>query len=114
MKTLPTRFANVLLAIKDVSIKNNSVLISSYKTQRALSNKFPGFSKDVIEPNCDDVGPGAMKEGSYQNPEYFCYNEFSYYELHILLRTFRLPQPSSLSQQDQQKMDNRKNKSKKC
>uniref|UniRef100_A0A0A9Z8K3 NADH dehydrogenase [ubiquinone] flavoprotein 3, mitochondrial n=1 Tax=Lygus hesperus TaxID=30085 RepID=A0A0A9Z8K3_LYGHE len=105
-----SRFSNALLAIKELRTKNRP--ISAAKTLQAASNKFPGFSKEVIEPNCNDVGPGAMKEGSYQNPEYFCYNEYSYYELHILLRTFRIPQPSSLSKQDQHKMDERKNKSK--
>ena len=42
------------------------------------------------------VGPGASKDGPYKNPEYYTYNEMSFYDIEKDMKSFRLPQPSSL------------------
>jgi NADH dehydrogenase [ubiquinone] flavoprotein 3, mitochondrial len=41
------------------------------------------------------VGPGAKKDGAYKNPEYFCYNENSYFEAEVEMAKYRIPQPSN-------------------
>jgi hypothetical protein len=41
------------------------------------------------------VGPGAKKDGVYKNPEYFCYNENSYFEAEVEMAKYRIPQPSN-------------------
>ncbi|XP_069681636.1 uncharacterized protein [Periplaneta americana] len=56
----------------------------------------PGLSSAVYKLPSGEVGPGASKDGSYKNPEYFCYNRISYFEAEIEMLKYRLPQPSSL------------------
>lgn len=41
------------------------------------------------------VGPGAAKSAEYKNPEYFSYNNISYFEAEVEMSKFRIPQPSS-------------------
>ena len=42
------------------------------------------------------VGPGASKDGVYKNPEYYTYNVMSFYDIEKDMKSFRIPQPSSL------------------
>ncbi|XP_067004419.2 uncharacterized protein [Anabrus simplex] len=55
----------------------------------------PGLSSAVVAAATGEVGPGASKTGDYKNPEYFLYNNMSYFEAEIEMAKYRLPQPSS-------------------
>ncbi|PNF40067.1 hypothetical protein B7P43_G11523 [Cryptotermes secundus] len=55
----------------------------------------PGLSSAVYKVPPGDVGPGASKDGKYKNPEYFCYNQMSYFEAEVEMLKYRLPQPSN-------------------
>lgn len=58
----------------------------------------PGLSSAVVMPATGPVGPDVdpQKAGAYKVPEYFCYNNMSYFEAEIEMSKFRLPQPSAL------------------
>ncbi|XP_045773681.1 uncharacterized protein LOC123873052 [Maniola jurtina] len=58
----------------------------------------PGLSSAVIHPASEPLGPGVdpQKSGPYKVPEYFCYDNMSYFEAEIEMSKFRLPQPSAL------------------
>lgn len=58
----------------------------------------PGLSSAVVVPATEPVGPDVdpKKTGAYKVPEYFCYNNMSYFEAEIEMSKFRLPQPSAL------------------
>ncbi|KAJ1524276.1 hypothetical protein ONE63_010789 [Megalurothrips usitatus] len=56
----------------------------------------PGLSKKVLDVPNAEVGPGASKSTQYKNPEYFCYNNTSYFEAEIEMLKYRCPQPSAL------------------
>ncbi|XP_063242257.1 uncharacterized protein LOC134542163 [Bacillus rossius redtenbacheri] len=58
----------------------------------------PGLSSAVLSVPPGEVGPHASKQAEYKNPEYFCYNEFSYFEAENEMLKYRLPQPSSIKQ----------------
>uniref|UniRef100_A0A1B6GY67 Uncharacterized protein n=1 Tax=Cuerna arida TaxID=1464854 RepID=A0A1B6GY67_9HEMI len=53
-----------------------------------------GLSSKCVATPSGEVGPGASKSGDYKNPEYFCYNNTSYFEAEIEMAKYRLPQPS--------------------
>ncbi|XP_071454761.1 NADH dehydrogenase [ubiquinone] flavoprotein 3, mitochondrial-like [Hetaerina americana] len=55
----------------------------------------PGVTSKVMSIPNSEVGPGASKSSSYKNPEYYCYNPFSYAEAEVEMFKFRLPQPSN-------------------
>lgn len=46
-------------------------------------------------PECP-VGPGAHKEGHYKNPEYYCYNKYSFSEALAEMRRYHGSQPSAI------------------
>ncbi|XP_049875526.1 uncharacterized protein LOC126373400 [Pectinophora gossypiella] len=58
----------------------------------------PGLSSAVVEPASQPVGPNVdpAKSGAYKVPEYYCYNNTSYFEAEIEMLKYRLPQPSAL------------------
>lgn len=58
----------------------------------------PGLSNAVIQQATGPVGPGVdpNKSGAYKVPEYFCYDNMSYFEAEIEMAKYRLPQPSAL------------------
>lgn len=58
----------------------------------------PGLSSAVVHPADQPVGPGVdpKKSGAYKVPEYFCYDNMSFFEAEIEMSKYRLPQPSSL------------------
>lgn len=53
----------------------------------------PGLSSNIVRPTTGPVGPGASTTGEYKVPEYFCFNNTSYYEAEIEMAQFRCPQP---------------------
>ncbi|XP_017775613.1 PREDICTED: NADH dehydrogenase [ubiquinone] flavoprotein 3, mitochondrial [Nicrophorus vespilloides] len=55
----------------------------------------PGLSGNVVQVIQEPVGPGAGKATNYKNPEYFCYNNTSYFEAEVEMLKYRCPQPSS-------------------
>ncbi|XP_073945842.1 NADH:ubiquinone oxidoreductase subunit V3 [Choristoneura fumiferana] len=57
-----------------------------------------GLSHACIAPASQPVGPGVdpNKSGAYKVPEYFCYNNMSYFEAEIEMSKYRCPQPSAL------------------
>ncbi|CAH2269215.1 uncharacterized protein LOC120631510 [Pararge aegeria] len=77
----------------------SSVTSPSPATAKMVSN-VPGLSSAVIHPASEPLGPGVdpQKSGPYKVPEYFCYDNMSYFEAEIEMSKFRLPQPSSLKQ----------------
>ncbi|PZC85014.1 hypothetical protein B5X24_HaOG203335 [Helicoverpa armigera] len=58
----------------------------------------PGLSSNVIHPAAQPVGPGVdpQKAGAYKVPEYFQYDNMSFFEAEIEMSRFRCPQPSAL------------------
>ncbi|CAB3255916.1 unnamed protein product [Arctia plantaginis] len=60
----------------------------------------PGLSSAVVHPASGPVGPNVEpnKEGAYKVPEYFCYDNMSFFEAEIEMAKFRLPQPSAIKE----------------
>ncbi|XP_075976789.1 NADH:ubiquinone oxidoreductase subunit V3 [Anticarsia gemmatalis] len=58
----------------------------------------PGLSSSVIQPAPGPVGPNVEpnKSGAYKVPEYFCYDNMSFFEAEIEMSKFRCPQPSAI------------------
>ncbi|XP_065345494.1 uncharacterized protein NdufV3 [Cloeon dipterum] len=54
-----------------------------------------GLSAKCLKVPNEPVGPGAKKDGAYKNPEYYCYNDTSYFEAEIEMAKYRIPQPSN-------------------
>lgn len=77
--------------------QSSSSSSSSTSSQQVVSN-VPGLSSAVIEPAAAPVGPNVEpdKSGAYKVPEYFCYNNTSFFEAEIEMSKFRCPQPSAL------------------
>lgn len=69
----------------------------SASTSEIISD-VPGLSAAVILPAAEPVGPGVdpSKSGPYKVPEYFCYDNTSFFEAEIEMAKFRLPQPSAV------------------
>ncbi|KAF5308909.1 hypothetical protein FQR65_LT00609 [Abscondita terminalis] len=65
---------------------------------KPMTDDVPGLSSKVVNYGNEPVGSGALKDGEYKNPEYFSYNELSYYEAEIEMAKYRLPQPVSRKQ----------------
>ncbi|CAH0387465.1 unnamed protein product [Bemisia tabaci] len=61
------------------------------------SGDVPGLSSQCLSVPATEVGPGASKQGDYKNPEYFCYNDASFFEAEVEMSKFRCPQPSAKS-----------------
>lgn len=57
----------------------------------------PGLSSAVVIPAAQPVGPGIKpdKSGPYKSPEYFCYNDMSYYEAEVEMAKYRCPPPNA-------------------
>lgn len=57
----------------------------------------PGLSSAVVRPTTEPVGPGIKpdKSGPYKSPEYFCYNDMSYYEAEVEMAKYRCPPPNA-------------------
>ncbi|CAG9861108.1 unnamed protein product [Phyllotreta striolata] len=56
----------------------------------------PGLSSACVSIPSQPVGPGASKDSNnYQNPEYFSYNTYSYFEAEVEMLKYRCPQPST-------------------
>ncbi|CAH2090516.1 unnamed protein product [Euphydryas editha] len=58
----------------------------------------PGLSDAVVRQATEPLGPGVdpNKNGPYKVPEYFCYDNMSFFEAEIEMSKFRCPQPSAL------------------
>ncbi|KPI92451.1 PREDICTED: uncharacterized protein LOC106121577 [Papilio xuthus] len=71
---------------------------SSTSTASEIKSDVPGLSAAVILPAAEPVGPGVdpSKNGPYKVPEYFCYDNTSFFEAEIEMAKFRLPQPSAV------------------
>ncbi|XP_057669612.1 mucin-2-like [Diorhabda carinulata] len=57
-------------------------------------SEVPGLSANVVKVPDHPVGPKAAKNSTYKNPEYFCYQKYSFNDALVELSKFRLPQPS--------------------
>lgn len=57
----------------------------------------PGLSGAVVIHTAEPVGPGIKpdKSGPYKSPEYFCYNDMSYYEAEVEMAKYRCPAPNA-------------------
>lgn len=58
-----------------------------------------GLSQNCVATPSGPVGPGAKSDGTYKVPEYFSYNQMSYFEAEIEMEKYRCPQPDSGKQQ---------------
>ncbi|XP_026289121.1 uncharacterized protein LOC113214072 [Frankliniella occidentalis] len=76
------------------SSKNSSAGAAGSSTP---SPNVTGLSKNVLDVPNTEVGPGASKNTAYKNPEYFCYNQTSYFEAEVEMLKYRCPQPSALT-----------------
>ena len=58
----------------------------------------PGLSSKIIQPAVQPVGPGVdpKKTGAYKVPEYYQYDNMSFFEAEVEMASFRCPQPSAL------------------
>lgn len=73
--------------------------IPSQSPKSAVSiPEVPGLSSAVVQPASNPVGPGVdpKKTGAYKVPEYFCYDNMSFFEAEIEMAKYRLPQPTAL------------------
>ncbi|XP_058116016.1 uncharacterized protein LOC131288093 [Anopheles ziemanni] len=61
----------------------------------APSGDVPGLSSRCVHKKDGPVGPGAERNGTYKVPEYFSYDQTSYFEAEIEMSKFRIPQPSA-------------------
>ncbi|XP_047997656.1 uncharacterized protein LOC125235220 [Leguminivora glycinivorella] len=63
-----------------------------------VNENVPGLSQNCIAPASQPVGPGVdpKKSGPYKVPEYYLYNNMSYFEAEIEMSKYRCPQPSAL------------------
>uniref|UniRef100_A0A2M4AJY4 Uncharacterized protein n=1 Tax=Anopheles triannulatus TaxID=58253 RepID=A0A2M4AJY4_9DIPT len=61
----------------------------------AASGEVPGLSSRCVQHKDGPVGPGADHKGTYKVPEYFSYNQTSYFEAEVEMSKFRIPQPSA-------------------
>uniref|UniRef100_A0A2M4C4D5 Uncharacterized protein n=1 Tax=Anopheles marajoara TaxID=58244 RepID=A0A2M4C4D5_9DIPT len=61
----------------------------------AASGEVPGLSSRCVQRKDGPVGPGADHKGTYKVPEYFSYNQTSYFEAEVEMSKFRIPQPSA-------------------
>lgn len=50
---------------------------------------------NIVKIPTEPVGPGAHKDGEYKNPEYFSYNNMSFFDALTELSKFRQPQPNN-------------------
>ncbi|CAG9830614.1 unnamed protein product [Diabrotica balteata] len=66
----------------------------SKKELKDLFKHVTGLSDEVLKISDEPVGPGAVKNGIYKNPEYFSYHKYSFYNAKLELAKYRLPQPS--------------------
>ncbi|XP_052864991.1 uncharacterized protein LOC128271476 [Anopheles cruzii] len=61
----------------------------------APSGDVPGLSSRCVMKKDGPIGPGADRNGEYKVPEYFSYDQTSYFEAEIEMSKFRIPQPSA-------------------
>ncbi|ETN66585.1 hypothetical protein AND_001626 [Anopheles darlingi] len=61
----------------------------------AATGEVPGLSSRCVQKKDGPVGPGADHKGAYKVPEYFSYNQTSYFEAEVEMSKFRIPQPSA-------------------
>uniref|UniRef100_U5EQ43 Uncharacterized protein n=1 Tax=Corethrella appendiculata TaxID=1370023 RepID=U5EQ43_9DIPT len=88
---------NSLIAIRKFSKPGGAKVITN-QPEKPLSGDVPGLSSAVILKKSEPLGPGASISGEYKVPEYFSYNQTSYFEAEVEMEKFRLPQPSSIQQ----------------
>ncbi|CAG9583367.1 unnamed protein product [Danaus chrysippus] len=71
---------------------------SSTPSSASVNANVPGLSSAVIHNASEPLGPGVdpNKSGPYKVPEYFCYDNMSYFEAEIEMSKYRCPQPSAL------------------
>lgn len=71
---------------------------STPKSTGGANTDVPGLSDNCVHPSTNPVGPGVEpnKSGAYKVPEYFCYDNMSFFEAEIEMARYRLPQPSAL------------------
>lgn len=84
---------------RNFSQQTGSPKPSCASSGEAIKTDVPGLSGSCLSNPTEPVGPGVepSKSGDYKVPEYFCYNVMSYYEAEIEMSKYRLPQPSSIS-----------------
>lgn len=92
--------------IKNLLIRSLSQATSGYTPTQAnpppassqgasAVKEVPGLSEKCVKKTTGPVGPGAKLDGDYKVPEYFSYNNMSYYEAEIEMSQFRCPQPKA-------------------
>ena len=72
----------------------------NYSRLTAISNRATITSMEIRkfsdQPESKDIASSTAPDNSkYQCPEYYSYNEFSYYDTDSMCVTKRLPQPSA-------------------
>lgn len=104
------------MATKSLSLQNALSRIRFFSSSRTFSNgriiynspqassqggsssgDVPGLSSNVVKQTSEPVGPGASKSADYKCPEYYNFNEMSYFEAEVEMAQYRLPQPDSES-----------------
>ncbi|CAH3978546.1 uncharacterized protein LOC123714225 [Pieris brassicae] len=90
------------------SMRRSIIVIGRYfsegtgQSQGSISSAaVPGLSNAVIHNSSQPVGPGVdpSKNGPYKVPEYFLYDNMSYFEAEKEMAKYRLPQPSALKKE---------------
>lgn len=91
--SLRNQHKQLLILLRNDSTSSTASSSSSSSAQEIKD--VPGLSARVVNVPGNEVGPGASKNSSYKNPEYFCYNNTSYFEAELEMQKYRLPQPSN-------------------
>ncbi|CAG4953239.1 unnamed protein product [Colias eurytheme] len=71
---------------------------SQTSSSPTVNAEVPGLSSAVIHNASQPVGPNVdpNKAGPYKVPEYFLYDNMSFFEAEKEMAKYRLPQPSAL------------------
>lgn len=78
--------------------QNQGTISSVPPASSNVNANVPGLSSAVVHQATETLGPGVdpNKSGPYKVPEYFCYDNMSFFEAEIEMSKFRCPQPSAL------------------
>ncbi|XP_032518011.1 uncharacterized protein LOC116770586 [Danaus plexippus] len=89
---------NIVVRCCSQGAGQNQTSSSTASSSASVNANVPGLSSAVIHKASEPLGPGVdpNKAGPYKVPEYFCYDNMSYFEAEIEMSKYRCPQPSAV------------------
>ncbi|XP_055532743.1 uncharacterized protein LOC129722915 [Wyeomyia smithii] len=83
----------------------NRIKVDNFKTYEELGK----IKQHVFREHSDEAGLGPIptvdecaKAGTYKNPEYFSYHNYTYYDFEVGIQCWHLPQPSAFEDNERQ------------